>query len=595
MTSPIRYGIIAVITVGILLLLALTHSSPLLYALEKDFFPSPFHENPDVLKQQSLNSTTDVLPELQDFIDFTGPVSLNIRIRDLEQARRDLERFQKSHGSIKNLIVKLDMNESEIAEIEKNTALQREILESLMNTSVSLESLELMEIEYRSQNNADMLTTVRLQGNELRKKVKGLNTKYQNATEKVVASGKKFGLNTTKTEESAAAVNKIVEEIEQPLAEERRTVDVTNIPGEERVSLFIKPDKGEFQDIIEYMGISLTLEGNTTQRSGGKQIIIYMDDKPVSTIMTDNFGFYRARLPIDRTKAGEHIVFVRSPTARSMNRTLTVIAADSVTNLSVTEPDDEGRVNCTGSVTGKGYPVRSGSVQIVWDETHVIVTKTDAKGMFSKELVLPEGRHTIIAHFYGDGYPLNPSQSTPQIVEISFMREFQEDFGWIWIVVVAAVLFSIFTAGAYYYLKRMTVPRAALHPAEPACDLTHSLEDLLEPEPGSIQDLLEDENETLFAYYTRVMKEKGLSTASRKVYEHLASHIARDFRIKRYRTMTAREMQKTCRGRPYCNAFARFVSVYERVRYGGQASTKDQAVFEAAMDSTENLMGGDDH
>ena len=99
MNTKFRYAVLAVLTIGILLALALFVSTPLLYTLENDIFQSRFHENTDVLKQQSLNSTTDILPRIQDVIDYPGPVSLNIRIHDIGQAQRDLERFKNSQGA----------------------------------------------------------------------------------------------------------------------------------------------------------------------------------------------------------------------------------------------------------------------------------------------------------------------------------------------------------------------------------------------------------------------------------------------------------------------------------------------------------------
>jgi len=119
MNTYVRYAVLAVLTIGILLALAFTISTPVLYTLENGNFSSRFHENTDALKQQSLNSTTDIDPQIQDFMDSPGPVSLDIHIHDFEQARRDLEQFKKSQGSLNNLIVHLDMNESEIQELEK--------------------------------------------------------------------------------------------------------------------------------------------------------------------------------------------------------------------------------------------------------------------------------------------------------------------------------------------------------------------------------------------------------------------------------------------------------------------------------------------
>ncbi len=599
MNTKVRYAILAILIISILLALTLTTSNPLIYSLGTDTFPSAFHENREVLKQQSQNSTTDIVPEIQDFIDFSGPVSLNIRIHDIEQASRDLERFGKSRGSIKNLIVRLDMNESEIQKIEENTALQKEILESLLNTSASLDSLQLMEIQYNSQNNQDMLTTVRLKGDELRRKVRGLKERYANATENIVAASAKLGLDTTKNNESQSNVEQIVQDIEQPKTTSFLPVDTSLTPGEDRVSLFLKPESGKYLDIIEYMGISLTLRGNTTLRAENKPIILYIDDQPVSTTTTDKFGYYNVKLPIERINAGTHTLYARSPTSRSVNRILTVIPVDSVTNLTISKPDQNGNVNCSGMVMAN-HPVRSATIQISWDKTHVIVTKTDAHGQFFRQIQLPVGKHTVIAGFSGDGYPVNPSESEPRIVDVSLIPGIEPDYGLIGLIISIIVIILLFLGVAVFYLRRMTrkkipEPGTPRH-AEPDLPGTDNNFSLYEPENKKPDDdTWEPAKETLVEYYTRLLKEQGLSNASRKVYEQLTVRIARDFHIKRYKTLTAREISRNCRGKPYCGAFARFISIYERIRYGGNVSVKDQAVFETAMNSTDDLMGGENH
>lgn len=600
MNPNARNAVLVVIIIAILAALALSFPTPLLYTLEQDSFASQFHENVDALKIQSQNSTTDVAPLIQDFIDFSGPVSLNIRIHDIEQARRDLERFDRSHGSIKNLIIRLDMNESQIQEIEKNTALQKEILESLMNTSATLDSLQMMEIQYHSQNNQDMLTTIRLQGDTIRKKVRGLDERYRNATEKIVESGKKFGLNITQSEESQKQVEQIVREIEQPKAETQLAVDTSLVPGDDRVSLFIRPDTGKYLDTIEYMGISLTLKGNTTLRAEGKPITLYMDDQQVKTVDTDAFGYYTTKIPIERIAAGTHTVYSRSTTSRSVNRTLTVSQVDSVTNLTISAPDRDGNVNCTGSVMAN-QPVRSASVQLVWDKTHITITKTNAEGLFMKEIRLPVGRHTVTAGFTGDGLPINPSESEPQVVEISLIQSIESETGGLTIFVAIIVVFFLFLAAAAFYLNRMTrkkIPPAGIpgDMVDSADENSPSIMDGITPDyPARPANPVMISGETLIEFYTRVLNERGLSAASRIVYEHLAGILARDLGIKRHRTLTAREMSRNCRGKPYCGAFSRFTAIYERVRYGGRVSVRDQAIFEAAIDSADDLMEGEHH
>jgi hypothetical protein len=306
--------------------------------------------------------------------------------------------------------VKLDMNESEIQEIERNTALQKDILDTLLNTTISLDELQVLEIQYHSENNQDMLTTIRLRGEELRKKVRGMGDRYRNATDQVAESSRKLGINATKNQESQRVVDQIIERIENPQAATQLRVDTALIPGDDRISLYLRPDTGKYREVIEYMGISLSLQGNVTLREGGKQIILYIDDVPASTVTTDTFGYYNTKIPIERITSGTHTVYSRSPTSRSVNRTLTVEQVRSATNLSVSHTNQSTVVNCSGTVVAN-YPVRSASVEITWDETHVIVTKTDARGWFMKNIELPPGRHTLVARFSGTGYPIDPSES----------------------------------------------------------------------------------------------------------------------------------------------------------------------------------------
>jgi hypothetical protein len=596
------FAILALMIAGILIALALTHTNPLLYSLDKDTFPSRFHENAEALRQQSLNSTSDINPELQDFIDFTGPVSLNIRIHDIEQARRELERFGKSHQSIKNLVVKLDMSESEIQELERDTALQKQILESLFNTSVSLDTLQAMEVQYHEQNNEDMLTTIRLQGDELRKKVQGMSGKYRNATESVIKNGKKLGLNVTKAEESQKYVDAIIKEIEQPEAARQIAVDTRLIPGEDRISLFIRPNSGRYRDIIEYQGISLTLKGNNTVRAAGIPITIYSEEIPLVQTTTDAFGYFNVKVPIERALIGPNTIYARSPTSRSVNRTLTAIGVDSVTTLQVSKPDSDGNVICNGSVVAN-VPVRSASVQIEWDKSQVLVTKTDAKGEYKKTLQLPPGSHTIIARFSGDDYPIYPSESAPVTVDISLIPGVDMDYRFITLVMAGIVILFLFLGAGFFYFRRMSqrkthmldliqkiIPGSKQDPGPAEDDATKGEED-----PGILQDIPAYSDETIIMYYRRILSEHGLSAASRVVYQQLAGRVARDLRIRKHQALTPREMARTCKGKAYCGTFARFTAAYERIRYGRQHEDKDRTVFETAAELTDEQTGGENH
>lgn len=150
MKAPVRITVLLGLVLVVIFLLLLSTTSPVIYSLQQDTFPSLFHNNTEALKRQSLNSTDDIMPLMQELAGYSGPIILNVRLSDPEQARRDLELFYKTRGAFSNLIVKLDMTESEMQEYSKSRALQNQILSELVNSSVSLEELKKLEIQYRN-------------------------------------------------------------------------------------------------------------------------------------------------------------------------------------------------------------------------------------------------------------------------------------------------------------------------------------------------------------------------------------------------------------------------------------------------------------
>ena len=456
-----KYVLIAVMVLGVLLALGLFLTSPLLYTLEKDTFPSRFHNNTDALKMQSLNSTTDVLPLMQDLLDYSGPVVLSIRINDIEQARRDLELFTKSRGSLNNLIVKLDMSESEMQEFSQSKDLQQQILSDLLNSSLSLDELENLEIQYRDQNDPEMLISVQYEGEAIRKKVQELYSKYQVETEKVTEISTKFGLDTTQEERGLVEFEQYVQEINS----NRKQQDDMNraigppINGSARLSFVMHPDHGVYGDLIDCFGYYFSAYG--PGNVSGREVTVFIDSAPFSTQKTDEQGRYTATVPVEHLAAGPHSLSAQSGTTVSDTLTLTISAVDSATTLLVTRPDSNGDVTCTGTVIAN-LPVRSAPVQLVWDTTHITETSTDAEGQFRTTLRLPDGRHTLVARFSGEGYPISASESTPQVVDVSPLRiiPFSTVAG---ILLILAVMLLLF-AGIAWYLPPADTGQKNLQP-----------------------------------------------------------------------------------------------------------------------------------
>ncbi|NMB78254.1 MAG: hypothetical protein GYA23_04090 [Methanomicrobiales archaeon] len=704
MNKKARYAVFAVLTIAVILTLVLSFSTPLLYSLQNDpsshsskfhdnLEKSRYHDNLDALKKQAINSSLDIDPELQELIDIIGPVSLTLEIHDIDEARRYLEMFGERRASIKNLIVKLDMEDSEIQELEKNTALQKQILEALLETTISLDELQSMEIQYYSESTQEMRTAFRMRGNELRKRVQNLNLRYRNATENVATVGSRLGLDVSKNKESADRVDQIVQVIEQPLARdtpvpsptpavsprpgvtpatdknagsgngtvspapsqtqkpgtttprspvptptpspavpgttsipptiaptvtppaqptpdpetegatgqssgpgpspEPGTAGVTNPaqPGEEgkSLSLAVMPETGEYGRTIEYSGISLTPAGSTTPRSENNPVVLYIDGKPVSTTATDRYGFYTMQVPVEHLTAGTHSVYTRSPTSRSEARPLMISPAPSSLYLSASNPDPEGTVFFEGYLDASDGPVARAPVNVDSGQARLFTVTTDDDGYFRQKVRLSPGRHTVIARFTGEGFPISPSESDPVIIDIPLFSGLDSQTRPVWFAILLAFMGVMLVAGVSLFLRGRTrdATTAPSSRGDPAGSSRPGVAEVPDSYRQQWTRTSGDDVSDLVALYARMLREQGLRAASWGVYQQLAKRIANDLNIRQYRTLTAREISRSCGKQPYSAAFTRFVAIYERVRYGGKESVKDRDIFETAMASAD--------
>ena len=593
-----RYVLLAGMAFAVIGVLVFFFSSPLLYSLEQDMFPSRFHDNIDALAQQTLNSTTDVLPLEQDLIGYTGPITLNIRIKDVDDARRELELFSRSNLRLNSLIVTLDMNQSEIQELSQSSARQRELLEGLMNSSISLNALQDLEIQYRDQNDQGRLLAVQLQGDALRKKIEGLYTQYKAETKIVTDISVKQGLDVSSQEESLSELDAYMKEINAVPQEQ------VNLPirTSAQLSFIAYPGTGIYGDSIACSGYFFTIYGFLAHGDPGKQVTVYLDTTPVSTVTTDALGSFDLQVPIERIPAGTHSLHAESGLTQSDMRSLTVVPVDSVTTLAVSNATTSGIVSCTGTVLAANRTVRSAPVELVWDGSHVISTITDADGRFSTPLRLPDGPHTVVARFTGEGYPIRPSESAPQgvVVSIQYLPNLPAfPFMLVIMILLIAGIFTLFIGGAWYYLRRMPGRTRPVSPdmTEPAGSDQTADTDKVSPEEVIPSEPAGDGTapDSLFARYAHILQEGGLSAAARVVYLGFCVRIAKDLHIRQYTALTPRELSQSCTKKPYCGPFSSFVLVYERVRYGGYRSAAVQTEFEAEMKNTDTQLGGEDH
>ena len=205
---------------------------------------------------------------------------------------------------------------------------------------------------------------------------------------------------------------------------------------------------------------------------------------------------------------------------------------------------------------------------------------------------LPE-KHSLVARFSGDGFPINPSASGPQEVTI---------FPPVYLVIISAGILSLFVAGAVWYMRRVisgtrfrkTLPGEPVHAGDTGPGPhPESPETVLERLPeGPLPDGTAPAPASLAMRYQQALDGHGLSEAAHLVYDDLSRRIAGDLMIPQYQTLTPREFSRSCKGRSYCGIFAVFVSIYEIIRYAGHRTVTVQQEFEQAMETTRLEAGG---
>ncbi len=603
MKAIFRNTIIIILALIVIITVVFFFKGPVLYSLKMDLFSSKFHNNVDVLKIQSINSTTDVLPMIQELADYSGPIVVNINLNNTEQVRHDLELFSRSQVKLNNLVVNLNMAESELNEFSRSKARQKELLSTLLNSSISLNELESLEIQNREKDNPDILTSVKIQKDVIRKKVQALAEEYRADTNTTTRIGSKFGIDTTAEKQSVEGFTGYARKTNDNV---ENTVSDVNLPvrRSSQILFLLYPESARYGDTITCLGTVFLLSGLRAHQAPDIPVTIYIDNLPVTMTRTDSMGSFSATLPIGRITPGSHGLYVRSETTESVIRTLNISSVDSKTTLSAGKVNSKGNVTMTGTVTAN-HPVTAAPVQIILDEHPVVETMTNAKGEFKALLTLPVGNHTVAARFAGNGFPINPSESEAVAVTFPLFQTFIPSDLRPFLLAGLVIIFLLFAAGAVYYLRHPlglkryldVFSRSTQEQETPQSELdiigAPDVQELIEEseEAGSTA----HDEETHQSHNLRLTISDEPGEAAHKVYREFSRRVAHDMQIRRHTALTPREIAHACTLKPYCGVFFTFVMIYEKIRYGGDNSPAIKDEFETSVQKTTESLAGEDH
>lgn len=590
-------GLLALaLSAGVLFIILLHSSTPLLYSPEYDAFTEK-QVNPTALEPVGRDGSGSLLPLMSDLLDAPGTVIVNLEYGEMDIARRDLEEFRRLSESLDNLVINLDMSTSEVGDFRRMNENNLAILSELVDSTARLEELNTLEIRFRDSDNPAELTSIIYEGEGLRNRVSRLFDEYRSQEDEMVSVSHDFELDSSRYEESQDHFSSIVNRIDNQQEKRLYTLQTQEIPGRTpfHLTFLLTPGEAAFHEEIYMEG---KLSGKET---GNREIDLFVDAKKTATVSTDPEGQWEYRFFVGDIDPGRHTsfaVFDKSTYSEIFSFDVTVLD----TYVILEEPSVTGDgLSCRGTLFSERGPVDGVSVSLMIDGRRAGSSLTDEKGFFEILARPAPGKHQVWAVFSDPGIPLSRSESRVYSVVIPPSSGQDPGFletgeNWPVLVLCSIVLAGSLVAGFAYIRRTGAGMGTALHKQrindqEPGATPTG---DSVNPAtvPGQIQPLARDPLDD----YSRIA-EANISEAMHILFSYLRGEIAGLLALRSPWSCTPREI---CRKSSHLSIFrdlSAFIRHYEVIRYGNRDPDKRErkSMIDNFRAIRESLEGGEDN
>lgn len=524
--------------------------SPELFSLENSSV-SAYHANPAILEEISRESSAELLPLMQEQLDGTETIVLNIRFRNFDEALREFEEYSEYVDSIDRIVVNLDMTESEIGEFRKEARKNLDSLGALINDTESFDSIQELIVQYQEEDDPNSLTQVIFEGEVLRRKIQENYLAYENRSESHASKAEEFELNSTTFMESVDQFRLLAEEIDAIQAERSEAAPPVTVPESYEFEIFITPGIARYGDRVAVNG---WLSGPDP---AGRIISVYLDNEKIAGTSTGEDGNFSYSFILRTLPEGVHLVYTTLETWHSPLVAFNV--ENSPTNLSLAaDIGPEGEVLVNGTLISGITPVIGAPVRIYSDDTLVATVYTGSGGTFHGTLEMTSGRHQVQAVFSAPSeFPLNDSVSDAVLVVVPGTAGILMPA-----LVVGGCVFGSFF-GAFYYLRRQHRYVSPVMTPGTAGAVRGELFDHPVPVTGGALTYAMEE------HYRQLVSAGMYREAAMMLYEELKKYIAKLLGRPPGRSATPREVVLLLTGLSLDCPVRLFVEHYEPVRYGG--------------------------
>jgi len=298
---------------------------PILYSA-KIASTSSSHEDLTVTGNQTQTDGALVLPEWATSLNLTRSLVLDIKLGDFDSANRSLQHYISSGQKISNLVIKLNLRETDIGTFERDNQANIQVLQQLLNQTLEFDQLRSLQIRYLDSGDTAMLRSVQLQGEALRGKVKEDYLEYASWEGRVVNVSQKYGQNTSAYEQSVLDFAAIVAALEAVQDERATSVPVAIRAIQDRqqqagglpaITFQVVPDSVVYGDLLSMAG--------TVSGPAGTNVTIFSDGKPLASVVTGDGGAFTLKQEVGEIEVGKHTAYASSGVALSAERSFTIM------------------------------------------------------------------------------------------------------------------------------------------------------------------------------------------------------------------------------------------------------------------------------
>lgn len=563
----------SLIILGLVVVLLLFPGScaadPLLYTA-KNASATEFHQDLVVTGDLTRDDANLVLEMWAGCLNLTGPLVQAIGEGEFAAAENGVQQFLWSGQNLQDLVVQLDIADTDVATFQSDNQANARSLQDLLNQTREYDELHDAEVRFREQKNISGLKSVELRGEDLRSRMWTNFRDYSARADRIVKLSQNFGLATSAFERSVVDFEAIMTEIDA--VQDTRSSSIQELireiqrsepsPGAgapvSLINLTILPDRGVYGDTISMAG--------TVPAPEGTNVTVFVDGQQLGTVATGADGRFSFPYRIERVEPRTHNAYALVDSTISTVENFTVETDNSTVSLAARLVDANGLRKAVGTgrlVTEKGVPVRGARVYMDVDgRTSWEYGTTGEDGTFTvtSDQLTPKV-HALKARFDPVGLPLNSSESSPVPLEVP------SHFDWL-----ASLIYLLGVGGAaiggvmFLRNRRTTEDSPSVDPVETTPEpLVETVQVPTPEEARAIADLVIVTNdgeidgyETVAQFYRRIVQELEMKNP--------------DLRL---RSRTPRDLAALFEEEPFGADLSLLVGIHEKVRYSEYESTKE--------------------